>query len=296
MKKNYTSKTVEERQAEVDALIARAQEGIYAFRESDKFRDYLMLMTKFHSYSARNILLIQMQYPGASRVASFAKWKEFNRSVSAGQHGIKILCPSTRKTTCEVTRVDDATGEETISEETRSVVYGFRVGYVFDVSQTQQIPGKPEIDMSLCSELTGDVENFSEIINALRDIADVPVTIASYPGTSKGYYRPATGDIVVQANMSQLQTVKTLIHEIAHSILHNPREMDNRGHVSADVKETEAEATAFVVANFLGLDTSDYSFPYLTGWASLENGTVLKSVNSIRKAADAIITKLDERL
>lgn len=296
MKKNYTKKSNEERKSEIEALIKQAQEGIYAFRESDKFKAFLCTMAKFHRYSCNNIMLIHAQCPDASQVASFKKWKEFNRSVIAGQHGIKILCPSTHTLSRNVTNIDAVTGEETVSEELYSAVCGFRVGHVFDISQTQQIPGKPEVDLSLCKELTGNVENYDQIIKALEDISGLPVTIKSFSGTAKGYYEPATGNIVIQAGMPQAQTIKTFVHEIAHSVLHNPSAIAQRGDVPSEVKETEAEATAFVVSHFLGIETSDYSFPYLTTWSGMENDSVIKSMDSIRKASDTIISKLEERL
>lgn len=293
--KNYPKKSHEERQAEIEALVKQAQEGVDSFRNSEEFITYLKVMSAFHHYSVCNLALIAHQNPNATKVGSFVAWKSVNRAVNAGEHGIKILCPTMRKATHDITAVNENTGEEeVIGSETTSVVRGFKIGHVFDISQTHVIEGKEEVETSLCHELTGSVDDFDKIVSVMSDIAGIPVVFTEYDGSSKGYYSPAENRIVVQSEMSQAQKIKTLIHEVAHSILHNPVAKLDRGDISKEVMETEAEATAFVVASHLGIDTSSYSFPYLVSWADTERNSVMKSLNSIKCAASQMIDKLDE--
>lgn len=287
MTQNYTRKSKEERDAEMKNLIEKIQHEVEQFGDSKTFKKYLKTMSKFHNYSFNNTILIASQRPTATKVAGYTAWqKDFNRQVKKGEKGIRIFCP--------IKRSYDTENE---NGETEHVEYtGFRVASVFDLSQTEQIPDKPVVQLDYVTDLTGSVDNYNKIIEQLKMISPVPVEFQTTltDGEMDGYYSRANDKIVIKNSMSEEMTVKTLIHEIAHAILHNSKRIEREElELSKTDKEVEAEATAYVVANYLGLDTSNYSVPYIAGWINKEDNTVINHLNSIRTAANQMIDTLE---
>lgn len=256
MKRNEQMKEIE----------MKLQAGVEEYFQSEKYATLLKMMSKFHNYSFNNCLLIMLQCPYASYIAGFSTWKNsFHRSVKKGEKAIRIIAPCLHK------HVDEDTGEETVYTT-------YRATSVFDISQTMQIPNTEEIKLGI-EELHGDVKDYDCILNAIVETSPVPVSYEQTVGGIKGFYAPVENRIVVGSGMSELQTVKTLIHEITHALLHNPDAIKERK-TDRDTQEIEAESTAFIVSSLLGLDTSEYSFEYIANWAGKDN---LKAVNSAMK-------------
>lgn len=256
----------------IDEVTKMLQDGVAALFESERYAEYLRFMSGFYNYSANNCLLIFSQMPEASLVAGFNAWKQKKRNVKKGEKAIKIIAPCPHKKTVE------RNGAE---EEIEFITY--RIANVFDISQTEG-DAVPEI----CEKLESDIEGFDSIIGKLISAADVPVEFEAIKGGALGYYSSSIGKIVVKEGMSQSQTMKTLVHEIAHSILHSKdgeeSEADRR------TKEVQAESVAYVVMNCLGIDTSEYSFGYIAGWSYCKEAKeLLKSLEIIRKTSQRII-------
>lgn len=267
----------------IEEITKKLEEGVKGIYEGDGYKAFLDVMSKFHTYSVNNCILIAMQKPEATRVAGFKSWqKNFKRSVKKGEKAIKILAPIPHKFTKEIENEDG----EKVQKEIQYMT--FRAISVFDISQTEgdELP-------SICKMLEGSVEGFQSLINKLESLSPVPVAYEPISGGANGYYSHATNSIVVDAGLSEQQTIKTLIHEIAHSILHNK---DNGDEKDADknTKEVQAESVAYTVCNWLGLDTSEYSFGYVAGWsAGREIKELTASMEVIRKTAGEIIEGLD---
>ncbi|MCX3905396.1 ArdC-like ssDNA-binding domain-containing protein [Enterococcus faecium] len=238
-------------------LLSQAEEGIKEVLSSDKYKNFLRVMSKFHNYSLNNTLLILMQNPNATHVAGYKTWKNsFNRQVNKGEKSIKIIGgrPYKRK----VEEIKNGQKEE---KEVEGISF-FPVS-VFDVSQTSGEP-LPQ----LMNELSGEVKNYPELYVALKQSTNFSIEFADIQGGTKGYCSPLEKKIVLNNGMSQAQTIKTLIHEITHADLHAP-EFDKNSSIrtTKSTKEVEAESTAFVVCEHYGIDTKDYSFPYLAAWS-----------------------------
>ena len=283
----------------------RLEQGITELFESERYREYLRVMSKFHNYSINNTLLIAMQKPDASLVAGFSAWKnKFGRSVMKGQKGIKIIAPSPFKIKQEMEKIDPHTRKPVIgkdgkpvTEEKEITIPAYKVVSVFDVSQTE---GKELPDIAV-DELTGDVERYRDFFAALEKTSPVPIGFEQIPGSSHGYYHLEDKRIAIQEGMSELQTLKTAIHEIAHAKLHdidlNAPENEQQPRVDRRTREVEAESVAYTVCQHYGLDTSDYSFGYVAGWSSGRELSELKSsLETIRSAAAEIINSIDETL
>lgn len=272
------------REERLKAATDRLEAGIGALFTSDRYATYLQAMSKFHRYSYGNVLMILLQCPHASQVAGFHTWKkEFGRTVKKGAKGIQILFP------CTYTKREEQENTDPDSEQSgKKTVTGYKVGYVFDVSQTEgrEMP-------SLNCELSGDVEQYEAVRAALEGLSPAPVRFAPLPGESKGSYSHVDRSITVRPGMSQVQTIKTLIHEIAHAKLH-ALPVEN-GIVSGlpekdkSTREVEAESTAYVVCQHFGIDTSEYTFGYVAGWSRGRELTELKSSLSVIRATAAEI-------
>lgn len=273
---------------EVKAITEKLEKGIQNLFESDNFKNYLKTLSKFHHYSLGNTILIAMQKPDATLVAGYTSWqKSFRRHVKKGEKGISILAPTPYKKKVEVEKVDPATGDKT-KEIQEIVVPAFKVVNVFDVSQTE---GK-ELPSIGVNELTGDVAHFDKVLESLKRSCPVPIDFEEIRNGAKGYFQAAENRIAVQKNMSQVQTVKTLIHEIAHHKLHS-----DDPELSRNAKEVEAEAVAYTVSQHFGIETSDYSFGYIAGWSKGKELAELKdSLDRIRTAADELITDIEGHL
>ena len=283
----------------------RLEAGIQALFESEQYKAYLTAMSKFHNYSFNNTLLIAMQKPDASLVAGFGKWRDdFERHVKKGEKGIKILAPSPYKVKKQMEKIDPATQKPVIGADGKPVIEereieipAFRVVTVFDVSQTE---GKEIPDIAV-SELTGSVEQYQDFFAALEKASPVPIAFENIKGGAHGYYHLEEKRIAIDEGMSELQTLKTAIHEIAHAKLH-AIDKDAPATEQADrpdrrTREVQAESVAYAVCQHYGLDTSDYSFGYVAGWSSGRELSELKaSLETIRKAANELITDIDGHL
>ena len=280
----------------------KLENGIMDLFESDHFQAYLDTMARFHNYSFNNTILIAMQ--GGQLVAGYNKWRdEFHRNVKKGEKGIKIFAPAPYKVKKEVPKLDeqgqpvkDKDGN-TVTEQKEVQVPAFKIVSVFDVSQTE---GEPLPSLGV-EELAGDVERYQDFFKALEQTSPVPMAFEDIPGGSHGYYHLTEKRIAIQENMSELQTLKTAIHEIAHAKLHaiDPEapaaEQQNRP--DSRTREVQAESVAYTVCQHYGLDTSDYSFGYVAGWSSGKDLKELKaSLETIRATAHELITTIDGHL
>ena len=283
----------------------RLEQGIAELFDSERYREYLKVMSKFHNYSFNNTLLIAMQKPDASLVAGFSAWKNnFGRNVMKGQKGIKIIAPSPFKIRQEVEKIDPHTQKpiigkdgKPVTEEKEVKIPAYKVVSVFDVSQTE---GKELPDIAV-DELTGDVDRYKDFFAALEKTSPVPIAFENIGGGSHGYYHLEDKRIAINEGMSELQTLKTAIHEIAHAKLHdidlNAPKDEQQPRVDRRTREVEAESVAYTVCQHYGLDTSDYSFGYVAGWSSGRELSELKSsLETIRSAAAEIINSIDENL
>ena len=280
----------------------RLETGIQELFESERYKAYLTTMSKFHSYSFNNTLLIAMQ--GGQLVAGYNKWRDdFHRNVKKGEKAIKILAPAPFKAKKEVQKLD-AQGRPVMGKDGKPVtevqeiqVPAFKIVSVFDVSQTEGEP-LPSIGVE---ELTGSVERYGEFFKALEQTSPVPIGFEDIPGGSHGYYHLTEKRIAIQEGMSELQTLKTAIHEIAHSKLHaiDPEApaIEQADRPDSRTREVQTESVAYAVCQHYGLDTSDYSFGYVAGWSSGKDLKELKaSLETIRATAHELITTIDGHL
>ena len=263
-------------------LFQQIDDGVQAVFDSDRYKEYLKVMSKFTSYSFSNCMLIAMQKPDASLVAGYGKWKALGRQVNQGEKGIMILAPMPYK------RKSDDPDEE---EET---AIAFKATYVFDVSQTS---GKDLPDY--VQDLEGEIEQeqMTAVFDALRKAVGIPISFEDIPGTSHGYYSTGEDRIVIQTGMSDAQTVKTGIHECAHKLLHDKNLEIATVQSDRSGREVQAESVAFIVAEHFGLDTSEYSFPYIAGWSKGKPSEELsKYLTEIQEAAKTLVTAITEGL
>ena len=282
----------EERMSEIQEKLLSGIKEIY---ESGRWAEYISVMSKFPNYSINNCILIASQCPQASYVCGYKKWGEFNRNVVKGSTGIMIIAPVKRKVDVEelkydannhpILNEDGSQASETVTREFNS----FRSCYVFDLSQTE---GEPL--PSLVNRLEDSVEDYELLKEALLHISPVPITFQDIPGDANGFFSPKDMLIAVQEGMPELQTIKTMLHEIGHATL---------GHGGKDDKwdkethEVQAESVAYWVSGMLNLDTSDYSFGYITGWSKDREMTELKeNLDLIKNTANDLVTKIDDEL
>ena len=288
-------------------ILEKLEKGISDLFESETYKKYLTTMGKFHNYSFNNTLLIAMQKPDATLVAGYTSWqRNFKRQVNHGEKGIKILAPAPYKKTELRDVVDPSTRRPVLGadgkprqEEVEVMIPAFRPVTVFDYSQTSG----EEIPQLGVSELKFSVENFADYVEAIKSVCPVPVEFANIPGAAKGYFSPMEQKVVVQENMSEAQTVKTLLHECAHALAHDKENQRIEGlakptELSRQDIEVTAESVAFAVASQIGgIDTSDYSFGYIAGWSSGREMTELKGcMEDITKIASTMISGIEVKL
>lgn len=300
MKKNFNKEEYKEQKREETAeIMAKLEQGIKDVFTSDKFKEFLTVMSRFHNYSINNTVLIMQQNSGAERVAGYNTWKELGRQVRKGEKAIKILAPSSFKKEVQVL---DEKGNIIIGDngkpktEIKEIRY-FKQVSVFDVGQTdgKELP-------SLVNELKGNVEEKEAIYKALTGITGLLIQEEKIKGKAKGYYQPASisgeGEkIVVKKGMEDLQSIKTAIHETAHCLLHDPNKETTNLEESRNAKEVQAESVAYVVASKLGLDTGEYSFGYIASWSTGKQLEELKaSLQTIQKTADSIYSAIEKEL
>lgn len=293
MPQDYDKKTA------IKEITDKLEQGIQDLFTSEKYKKYLSAMSKFHNYSPNNIILIAMQKPDASHIAGFQSWqKNFERHVKKGEKGIKILAPAPYQITVNK-EVKDANGFAVIGQdgrpemqEVKMTVPAFKLATVFDISQTEgkELP-------TIVQELTGNVKNFDLFINAVKGISPVPIRYENISSGAKGYFSSGNQEIVINAGMPKMQTVKTLVHELAHSKLHDAK--SNPDFIKKDqrTREVEAESVAYTVCKYYGLKTDEYSFGYIGAWSSgKELPELKKSLDTIRTVAADIIDGIDEKL
>ena len=289
----------------VQEITDKLEEGLKELFESEKYKTYLTTMSKFHNYSFNNTLLIAMQKPEATLVAGYKAWqKNFERHVNKGEKAIRILAPAPYKIKEERDKLDPVTGEMMFDEngmpqkeQVEVTIPAFRAVSVFDVSQTD---GKPIPELE-AQELLSTVEGYEDFVQALMNVAPVPIGFEDIPSDSKGYFHTEEKRIAVQENMSESQTLKTMVHEVAHSMLHNKEinrdDLIEEPAKDRNTKEVEAESVAYTVCQHFGIDTSDYSFGYIAGWSSGKDMKELKSsLDTIRKTASELITGIEGAL
>jgi len=292
-----TSENPRDRMKEITDKLEAGIKGIF---NSDKYKDYLQTLSKFHNYSFNNCILIAMQKPDASHVAGFNDWRDnFKRQVKKGEKGIKILAPAPFKTKKMLDAVDadgkpvfDGNGRRK-KEEKEITVPAFKIVSVFDVSQTDGEP-LPQIGVD---ELTGNVDRYKELFAAIEKTSPVPISFEALAPDVKGTYYQIDKRIAVNEGMSELQNLKTLVHEIAHARLHDIDENAPKDTIrpDRDTREVQAESIAYAVCLHYGLDTSGYSFGYVAEWSGGKELDILKSsLDTIRKEASAIITEVDK--
>ena len=293
---------IESREKQADQLKVvtdQLEKGVVEVFQSEKYKQFLDTMAKFPRYSVNNSILIMMQRPDASLCQSFTGWKEMGRYVKKGEKGISILAPAPYKIEREQTRLDDkgkpvldADGEP-VTEKVEVTIRAFKVVKTFDVSQTD---GK-ELPSIGPSELVGSIEGYPKLLQALQEISPVPVTFEQIDGEAKGFYHQEDKRIAIQDGMSEVQTIKTLLHEMAHQKLHDKDAVAAADHVSRNRKEVEAESVAYVVCQHYGINTSDYSFSYVAGWSEGKETPELKSaLDKIRQTAADFIYQIDQKL
>ena len=282
----------------IKELTEKLQAGIQELHDSEKYRDYLRTMAKFHHYSFNNSLLIWAQRPDATAVAGYRAWQtKFQRTVNPGAKGIMIYEPSSYKRTLREV-VTDADGNPMFDQDGNKITQAvertfptFKVGYVFAYEDTS---GKPL--PSIVSILDRNVDNFDSVIDALRKISPAPIRFDSVDGGANGYYDLVKREIVVKDTLPQAQKIKTAVHEVAHSILHDKIDGLDQEATKREM-EVEAESVSFCVSAWLGLDTSEYSFGYIAGWsAGKELKELQQKMEKIRTTASMIISGLNGEL
>ena len=271
----------------VQALLSELESGVSAVFTSGRYDAYLKTLSRFHDYSFRNCMLIYMQCPDASRVAGFQTWKkDFHRYVVKGAKAIKILAPVIGKIRMIDTDGNPVTDEDG-NEQFLMKPVNYRVVNVFDISQTS---GEPL--PSIAEDLSGDMEGFENLKQKVAALSPVPVEFQSLKPGLYGYYSISEKKVVIDDKQSQKDALSTMIHEIAHALLHD-KDTGTEKEADSRTREVQAESIAFVVANYLGLDTSKYSFGYVASWSSGKDTKELAaSLETIGKTAGAMIEKL----
>ena len=285
----------------VKLITDNLENGIKDLLASDRYKEYLSAMGKFHNYSLNNTILIAMQKPDATYVAGLQKWnKDFHRFVNKGEKGILILVPTPYNKTVQQKVLDkdgkvllDNDGNE-ITEEKTIKIQAFKPAYVYDVSQTH---GEPLPSISV-NELNGNVDNYKKIFDTIKEIAPVEVSFKKIDTGAKGHYDQINKEIVINDGMSELQSLKTLIHETAHAILHDNDYLKSKGEEKDRfTKEVEAESVAYTVCSYLNLPTDEYSFGYIAGWSGdRQIDAVRDSLEAIKLCSSDIICELEKRL
>ena len=295
MKKTLTNSLNTNKNEKLEATLKKLEDGVKIFQNSEEYKSYLKTMSKFHNYSFNNSLLIFLQKPDASYCAGFTTWKALGRYVKPGEKGLVILAPAFKKTEVEVLNKDgspqlDADGKPVTEIHT---IPRYKTTTTFDYSQTD---GKPLPQIG--KELTGSVEDYQRLFDAIKQVAEdkgVSVGFEDIKGGSKGYYHLKEDRIAIKSGMSEVQNIKTLLHELTHSRL-DRLDLKDDAELQADRhgKEVRAESCAFVISDHFGIDTSEYSFAYVTSWATGRDFKELREqMDNIRKVASEIITETE---
>ena len=284
------------REEKMSKIQQKLEDGVKEIFSSGKYEEYLKAMSRFPRYSINNCILIACQKPEASLVCGFRKWQsDFNRTVNKGEHGIMILAPIKGKQEVDEELFDEsgkAVLDENGEQKTEKVVreyQAFRPVYVFDVSQTSGDPIP-----SIARELDEEVGGFERLRDVLAKVSPVPVSFETIRGGANGYYSPKEQRIVIDENLPQLQMIKTMVHEIAHATLGHGSKEDK---YDRQTKEVQAESVAYWVTQLMGLDSSEYSFGYISGWSKDREVSELKeSLEVIKQTADSVYQKIEDKL
>ena len=285
---------------DMDSIMQSLESGVEELFTSNRYQEFLKTMAKFHNYSFNNTMLIAMQRPDATLVTSYKNWQSMGRQVMKGEKGITIIAPAPYKKMKEKEVLDEnqrpimGTDGKPKTEQVEVTVPHFKAVTVFDIAQTS---GEP-IQTLAPELLTAAVQDFDSFMQAIQKISPVPIRFDEIDGNANGYYHNADKEIVIKKGLSESQTLKTAIHETVHAKLHDKEIMESLG-VEKDrlTKEVEAESVAYCVCSSFGLDTSDYSFPYIAGWSSSREMKEMKaSMDVIRKTAGEMINQLTEEL
>ena len=285
---------------DMDSIMQSLESGVEELFTSNRYQEFLKTMAKFHNYSFNNTMLIAMQRPDATLVTSYKNWQSMGRQVMKGEKGITIIAPAPYKKMKEKEVLDEnqrpimGSDGKPKTEQVEVTVPHFKAVTVFDIAQTS---GEP-IQTLAPELLTAAVQDFDSFMQAIQKISPVPIRFDEIDDNANGYYHNADKEIVIKKGLSESQTLKTAIHETAHAKLHDREIMESLG-VEKDrlTKEVEAESVAYCVCSSFGLDTSDYSFPYIAGWSSSREMKEMKaSMDVIRKTAGEMIDQLTEEL
>lgn len=295
------NETTQTQENPITKIIENLEAELVNLLESDRYKEYLDVMQRFHNYSFNNSMLIYMQNPEATHVAGFDAWKRnFDRTVKKGEKGIKIIAPSPYKTQREVPKIDSKTNQPVYDNKGRPVmelaevtIPAFKVVTVFDISQTEgkELP-------SMTKELAETVDEYNNFMKAIQEISPVLITYGDTAKGVNGYYDLEEKKIVLRKGMSQMQTLKTSIHELSHALLHDVTPNKELGEpLNRQTMEVQAESIAYTVCKHFGLDTSDFSFGYIVGWSSGKELEELKmSMTTIQKTASNIIKGVSDKL
>lgn len=290
----------EARKQEMDQMAEKLEAGVKDVFQGENYKAYLDFCAKMPRYSINNQILIMMQKPDATMCQSFTGWKEMGRFVKKGEKGIRVMAPAPYKIEREQDKLDgngkpilDADGEP-VKEKVEVKVNAFKPVSTFDISQTD---GEPVPRLGV-DELVGTVEGYETLMEAIKQASPVPISFENIESGAKGYFHVEENRIAIQEGMSETQTVKTALHEASHATLHN-KEAQNADNdkKTRNQKECEAESVAYVVCQHYGVDTAEYSFPYVAGWSSDKEVPELKaSLDTIRRAASDLIGKIDDKI
>ena len=288
-------------------IVDSIENGIKELFESDKYRQYLSTMSRFHRYSVNNTMLIYMQRPDATHVAGFNKWRDqFGRNVLKGEKGIRIIAPTPYKKKVEEIKTDPETNAPVLDADGKAIIEEkeiripmFKVVSVFDVSQTS---GKPL--PQLAADLSGNVQQYEVFMEALRRASPVPMEIKPVARDTDGFFSIKAQSITIRAGMSEVQTVCAAVHEIAHAKLHDYEHMTELaddgetilvpGEKSRNTEEVEAESISYAVCQYYGIETGENSFGYIATWSKGKELKELRaSLETINKTASELITDID---
>ena len=271
---------------DVDSISKMLQKGLDELFSCDRYEAFLKMISRFPNYSYRNILLLLRQCPHATSVKGFRSWIKLGRMVKTGERALRIIAPFVKEEHRDKEKGEDKTADT------------FRRISVFDISQTEGIEGFPDSAGNMApiqiagypfhvTELNGNVENFHAILAAMREISPYHINIEPVSGIRKGYCNYSRRVIGIKQGLSQLHTLKTCVHEIAHALLHGDVNSKQR-------KEIEAESVAFIVCRYFDMDTSDYSFNYIAGYSiGKEKKELKKFLDSIQKTASFLIDSIE---
>lgn len=290
----------EARKQEMDQMAEKLEAGVKEVFRGENYKAYLDFCAKMPRYSINNQILIMMQKSDATMCQSFTGWKEMGRFVKKGEKGIRVMAPAPYKVEREQDKLDasgkpvmDADGEP-VKETVEVKINAFKPVSTFDISQTE---GEPIPQLGV-DELVGSVDGYATLMEAIKQASPVPITFEQIESGAKGYFHVEENRIAIQEGMSEVQTVKTALHEASHATLHSKEAMSaDSDKKSRSQKECEAESVAYVVCQHYGVDTAEYSFPYVAGWSSDKEVSELKaSLDTIRRAAADLIVKIDEKI